>query len=385
MAASASPATASAYSLPPRDYSHNIQSDERVLLLGVPFRSQFDGSLWQNANCGPTSLAMVLAAYGSFVPTQQLRDLANHIQGTSGYRDGTSLSTLQTIARTAGLQASGLYASGGGYARWTTDDVRSAVSKGWPVITLVRYRSLRWNSWSSSQSLHYIVVVGFSRSGFFVHDPGTSGNVGKYQWVSFGDLQQAWSDAGAIGNAVAIGPGAGQLPVPTAWLVGAELVGSQNVAAFGPSGSLTNAVPLVTQAPAAANAAGSQPQAPLPPDLAGAEQPESNHQTGTRSESPQVRAPGAAQTVDDAIRSVVKSRLAAALAGRWSRAATDPTPTDMWVAPPEVRADDGAMTGATTIVLATATDSRTDHRLALGIVACGVVAAALILRLRVKA
>ena len=126
------------------------------------------------------------------------RDLTNRIQGTSGYRDGTALETLRAIAKQYGLQTAGPDDSRP-YGRWTTSDVRRQVSKGWPVITLVRYRSLPWNSASSSQSLHYIVVVGTTSRGFFVHDVGAAGRgVGRYRVLSSAGLEKAWADSGLL-------------------------------------------------------------------------------------------------------------------------------------------------------------------------------------------
>lgn len=230
------PAPAAGTSFLPRSaYAGLIQPNDSILLLNVPYRTQFDGSLWQGANCGPASIGTVLEAYGIGVSTQHLRDLANQLQGTSGYRDGTALETLRAIARQYGLQTSGPGGSSS-LTRWTTDDIRRQIARGWPVVTLVRYRSLPWNSASTSPSLHYIVVVGTTGQGFFVHDVGAAGGgVGTWRVLYASDLVQAWSDSGYPGLGIAFGPPAGQLGLATARLLGSEFLGSSRNVFFGAS------------------------------------------------------------------------------------------------------------------------------------------------------
>jgi hypothetical protein len=175
------------------------------LVLDVPGRSQFDGSVYQASNCGPTALGMVLAAYGVEASSLSLRQRANALQGTSDPRDGIALDHLAEIARQAGLRTVGLYA-GGRPARWTVDDVRAQVRKGYPVVTLVKYRSLPYVRPSATQSDHYVVVAGLEGRDLLVNDPAMAAPE-RLIPLSADDLQRAWAASSIPGQAVAIAPG----------------------------------------------------------------------------------------------------------------------------------------------------------------------------------
>src|SRR5687768_8516976 len=53
----------------PALFPPDLVSREDARWLPVPYRSQLDGNPYQMADCGPTSLAMVLGAFGREVPT----------------------------------------------------------------------------------------------------------------------------------------------------------------------------------------------------------------------------------------------------------------------------------------------------------------------------
>jgi hypothetical protein len=180
-------------------------------VLNVPFRSQYDQSPYQLANCGPASLGMVLEAYGANVPTAQLRGLADQIQGTSGYNDGVALDTLAGIARRAGLQVVGLSTSDGHYRRWTIGDLIMSVRHGYPVITLVHYASLPGHAGSSSTSDHYVVVVGVTAQGFVINDPAYTGQDGYHLLLRPDQLLVAWQNAEIQDQAAAFLPPSGRL------------------------------------------------------------------------------------------------------------------------------------------------------------------------------
>jgi hypothetical protein len=180
-----------------------------TFLLNVPYRSQYDGSAWQNANCGPASLAMVLLAYGLNVSNQRIRDIADSIQGTNGYNDGIALVNLQIIAKQTGLTSQGLFDLGGHYHQWTMGDVIREVRRGYPVITLVHFASLPAHASSSSASDHYIVIVGVTATGFIINDPASSDDSGFQQILRPEDLLRAWHDAGVSNQAIAFLPPSG--------------------------------------------------------------------------------------------------------------------------------------------------------------------------------
>ena len=54
----------------PRAYPDDLRADVR---LSVPYRTQLDGSDYQEANCGPTALGMALEAFGMNLAVPDLR------------------------------------------------------------------------------------------------------------------------------------------------------------------------------------------------------------------------------------------------------------------------------------------------------------------------
>ena len=312
-----------------------------ALLLDVPYRSQFDGSPYAGANCGPASLAMVLEAYGIELPTARLRDLANGIQGTSGYPDGVAIESLQAIALDAGLQVVGLYGADHRYARWTVEGVRRQVERGWPVLTLVHYRSLPGHETSTSAADHYVVVVGVTPDGFLVHDPAFPGQAGRLRPLSTEQLRRAWDDSSVPGQAIAVGPGEGRLPLAVAQLLASE---------------------LAAPTPLPEVAAAQPPPPPLPRPAAGATRKEGTPQPTPTPRPTRTPAPG-----------------------RWLHGLAPPTASAR-IAPPAVRApvvpDLAAPTTDDALVLAADAGQQPNHLVALGI-ALGVAAAgALVLRRR---
>jgi len=183
--------------------------------LKVPFRSQYDASPYQFANCGPAALAMVLQAYGVDVSNQRLRDIADQLQGTTGYSDGVALDYLQMIARQAGLRTDGLTGPDGSYRRWSIGDVIQEVRRGYPVITLVHFAALPRHATSGSTSDHYIVVVGVTSAGFVINDPAAVAAEGYRQLLRPEQLLAAWSAAGIQNQAVAfLPPTTSPIPLP---------------------------------------------------------------------------------------------------------------------------------------------------------------------------
>jgi hypothetical protein len=375
---------------PSSQYAGLISPSEWVLLLNVPYRTQFDGSLWQSANCGPASLGTVLEAYGIGVSTQRLRDLTNQIQGTSGYRDGTAFETLRAISRQYGLQTAGPNGSNG-FGRWSTAQIRERVSKGWPVITLVRYRSLPWNRSSSSESLHYIVVVGTTSRGFFIHDVGAArGGVGKWRVLSTSDLERAWADSGFAGQAIAIGPQSGELALPIARLLGSEFLGRGPIV-FGANKN-TDAAVLDTSAPLPpdfATSAVSADVAPLPPSLAplppSLESRPSALASTVGSSSPLSQiAKAVSPRLASASAASDLARLAPALSDRWSHPLSTATSADMFVEPalPTDLSMSAVALPDPTLVLSARDVQRTDHTISLYLMALGLGGAIVVLKRR---
>ncbi|HZR99293.1 MAG TPA: C39 family peptidase [Chloroflexota bacterium] len=183
--------------------------DDSLLWLGVPTRSQYDGTPYQAANCGPSALGMILEAYGLDMPTWKLREYANYLQGTHGYDDGIALDYLAELGRRANLRPMGLYKSGGGYRRWSVDDVRAAVLKGYPVIALTVYRLLPGSGGYGGNVNHYIVIDGLLGDDFLYNDSAYGGGGAKALVITPEQLEAAWARADIPYHAVAFGIGDG--------------------------------------------------------------------------------------------------------------------------------------------------------------------------------
>jgi hypothetical protein len=171
--------------------------------LLVPYRTQLDGNPYEEADCGPAVMAIVLGAYGRKVPTGEVRAVVNDLQGTWGvYEAGSFIENLAAVARRYGLQARGLFPAvpGAGRARpgknvlrrWTLPELRSALKAGQPVVPQVRYRGLPGHEQSDYWGDHYIVVTGYDGDAFVYHDPVDRYEPGANRRVPAAQLDAAW-------------------------------------------------------------------------------------------------------------------------------------------------------------------------------------------------
>jgi hypothetical protein len=196
-------------------------SDESTVWLGVPFRSQLDSSAFALVNCGPASLAMVLAAYGLDVPPSAIRDYVNYLRDNYNTEEGTSLDSLAWIAWTVGLTPLDLYTQNG-YLAWDVDMVREHLLRGQPVITLVKYRSLPGHTSSMSDFDHYIVIAGLYNGDFIYNDAAYSGDVGYGMLISPENLEAAWDASSMPHHAMAVGSRLGELSFQAPQALAAE-------------------------------------------------------------------------------------------------------------------------------------------------------------------
>jgi hypothetical protein len=180
--------------------------DDNLLWLGVPSRSQYDGTPYAGANCGPSALGMILEAYGLWMPTADLRLYANYLQGSWGYDDGIALDHLAEIGRRANLKPIGLY-EGRGYRRWTVEEVRESVLAGYPVIALTTYRKLPGNAYFGGNINHYVVISGLFGDDFLYNDSAFGGEGGRGLVITAEQLEQAWVNADIPRHALAFGLG----------------------------------------------------------------------------------------------------------------------------------------------------------------------------------
>lgn len=177
-------------------------------ILTAPYHSQFDGSAYAQTNCGPTALSMALGALRLDVDQITLRHLANTEMGTSNPHSGTTWDALAHAAQASGAKVSGLRQDRSPSLRsWSIDDLKTELTQGHPVILLVHYQDLPGNAQSRFTGDHFIVGLGFDRSGNLVYnDPAFSNGAGAGRTISPGDLNRAWSNTseGLVRTAMAL-------------------------------------------------------------------------------------------------------------------------------------------------------------------------------------
>jgi uncharacterized protein YvpB len=174
-------------------------------ILDAPFHSQFDGTIWAESNCGPTTLSMALGALGVNADQIALRRLANAQMGISSPYNGTTWESLAYAAHVNGVKTEGLY-NGQHYRSWTIDDLKNELDQGHPVVLLVRYWSLPDHYGSAFAGDHYIVALGFDQNGNLVYnDPAFYGD-GSDRTISPSVLNRAWTNTavGLVRTAMAL-------------------------------------------------------------------------------------------------------------------------------------------------------------------------------------
>jgi uncharacterized protein YvpB len=189
--------------------------------LPVPYRSQLDGNPYEMADCGPTSLAMVLAAYGKEVPTIDVRSHVNKLQGTEGaYDSGTFIESIFMVSKSFGLRPNGLWPSpqATSFKKWSLDDVRAKLDEGQPLIPQVWYRGLPGRESKPYNGDHYIVLIGYVGDDFIYNDPIDKDGPGYARRISAAQLDKAWrnSDFPYAGVALAGPPERVSLVAPMA-------------------------------------------------------------------------------------------------------------------------------------------------------------------------
>jgi hypothetical protein len=189
-----------------------------VFRLEVPFRTQKDGGRWQVSNCGPAALGMVLDGFGlRGQATDDLRFRSHTYQGTVGMRTGTALEHVARVAEDFGVPTFGLFLEDGSFRRWTSDDLRTQLRQGRPVMALVRLYLLPGYEWIGPRWGHYVLLTGTDRDGFFYSDSLRTDPVeGTGGYIAVEALERAMLASHIPGQAVAFG-GAGLAPLAV-WL-----------------------------------------------------------------------------------------------------------------------------------------------------------------------
>jgi hypothetical protein len=164
--------------------------------IWVPWRSQYDGTNYAAANCGPACLSMAMSYYGEWWSTKGVRKSTNDISGVIGIDEGTDWPSLSLAAKNRGFTLIGLYDDGPGYHKWTIDELSKQIEQEHPVILLVRYRDLLDHENSTYYGDHYIVFLGTMADGRVVyHDPAFQNEKeGAYKIMGQKEFIKAWTN-----------------------------------------------------------------------------------------------------------------------------------------------------------------------------------------------
>lgn len=171
----------------------SLQSGAGVWLR-VPYRSQFDGSPSEDANCGPASVGMALQYFHDSVPTAEVRAVADRLQGTSDPENGFAIEYLKGTVERFGLKGLDLL-SGKDLRRWTLDDLRKSLSQDQPVIPQLRFREMPGRAGSDYGEDHYVVLTGMRGDDFIYSDSVDVDGPGYGRIMSAEDLKRAWGSS----------------------------------------------------------------------------------------------------------------------------------------------------------------------------------------------
>ncbi|GEM_PF-1417707 len=160
--------------------------------LRVPYKSQWDEDARKTANdCGPASIAMILAYYGQNFSTDQIFEKTGAGQGLITFNQ------LKQAIEACGFE----------YVRkdnQTSDSIKQYIDQDVPVIALVKYGSLGSTVQDKNfKGGHFFTVVGYRDDGYFVNDPNFKGDLrdhGDHHFYPKSDFERAWSDATKDGN-----------------------------------------------------------------------------------------------------------------------------------------------------------------------------------------
>lgn len=156
--------------------------------LAVPYRSQWDADAKDHsADCGPTSLAMLLNALGDPINPDQLYRYIGE-RGVSQYTSFTDLTNAAkarnlVMARKNFLPASAL------------NDLKAALNGGRPFIALVNYAFWDPIVRNGFRGAHFVLVTGYDDDLVFIHDPlfkGDRREQGKYCAYTYEQFTDAW-------------------------------------------------------------------------------------------------------------------------------------------------------------------------------------------------
>jgi len=130
--------------------------------LNVPYVSQIDERGLGNNDCGQASVLMLLKYYG-MAGSLTVKDLHNQTPGKTSAEQLVALAKRNALAT---LKVDRTLPN--------VDTFRAILDNGRPIILLVDYKKLMFPVHLASgvdQGLHWFVLIGYTKTGFIVHDP----------------------------------------------------------------------------------------------------------------------------------------------------------------------------------------------------------------------
>ncbi|MBI3243762.1 MAG: C39 family peptidase [Chloroflexi bacterium] len=132
--------------------------------LNVPYRSQWDPDAKDhNADCGPTSLSMLLAALGDPISPDQMYAYI----GQRGMSEYTSFGDLTRAAKARNLTMTRKNFLPGK----ALDELKATLNAGKPFIALVNYAFWDPIVHNGFKGSHFVLVTGYDDDQVFIHDP----------------------------------------------------------------------------------------------------------------------------------------------------------------------------------------------------------------------
>ena len=132
--------------------------------LNIPYKSQWDPDAGDHfADCGPTSLSMLLTALGDPVtPDQMYRYI--------GQRWASEYTSFGDLTRAA--QARGLTMTRKNFpSAKALDELKASINAGKPFIALVNYAFWDPIVHNGFKGSHFVLVTGYDDDQVFIHDP----------------------------------------------------------------------------------------------------------------------------------------------------------------------------------------------------------------------
>ena len=171
-----------------------------MIKLNVPYISQFDDTArTHNADCGPTSMAMILNAqpnpknitvymiYQRHLPNKQAGDFTFENEMVNiGNGEGVNMRREKYANATEAL-----------------DKLHSHIEAGTPFVALINYAKWDEIARNNFRGGHFVVVTGFDADHVFVHDPlfrGSRRNEGSFFVWRNKKFLDGWGSGNEIGN-----------------------------------------------------------------------------------------------------------------------------------------------------------------------------------------